>query len=58
VPAPIGLVGDLLGGDLVDAALGEELTGGCGDAVELLLLVPLARPGDLEARGMAAALRC
>ena len=40
--ADVGLVGDLLGGDLVDAVLGEQLAGGGGDAVELLLLVPLA----------------
>jgi hypothetical protein len=41
----VGIVGDLLGGDLVDAVPGEEFTGGGGDAVELLLLVPLA-PSD------------
>ena len=43
--ADVGLVGDLLGGDLVDAVLGEELAGGGGDAVELVLLVPLAPTG-------------
>ena len=43
--ADVGLVGDLLGGDLVDAVFGEQLAGGSDDAVELVLLVPLA-PSD------------
>ncbi|SDD38569.1 short chain dehydrogenase [Glycomyces harbinensis] len=37
----IGPVGDLLRGDLVDPALGEQRTGRGRDALELLLLVPL-----------------
>jgi hypothetical protein len=43
--ADVGLIGDLLGGDVIDAVLGEQLAGGGDDAVELLLLVPLAPPG-------------
>ncbi|MNW61195.1 hypothetical protein D3C74_392350 [compost metagenome] len=45
--ADVGLVGDLLGGDVVDAVLGEELSGGGGDAVELVLLVPFASTDGL-----------
>jgi len=41
----VGPVGDLLGGDLINAVFGEELESGGGDAVELVLLVPLA-PSD------------
>ena len=43
--ADVGLLGDLLRGDLVDAVLGEEFSRGGGDAFELDLLVPLA-PSD------------
>ena len=46
--ADVGLFGDLLGGDLVDAVFGEELAGGGRDAVELFLLVPLTSPHSLR----------
>lgn len=36
----VGLLSHLLGGDLVHAVLSEELSGGSGDAVKLLLLIP------------------
>ena len=42
--ADICLLGDLLGGDVVDAVLREQLSRGRGDALELLLLVALAAP--------------
>ena len=50
--ADVGLVGDLLGRDLVDAMLREELAGRGGDAVQLVLLVPLAPSDRLWARAM------
>ena len=43
--AYVGLVGYLLGRDLIDAVQGEQLAGGSADAVELVLFVPLA-PSD------------
>ncbi len=43
--ADVGLVGDLLRGDVVDTVLGEEFSRGGGDAFELGLLVPRA-PSD------------
>ena len=43
--ADVRLVGDLLGRDILDAVLGEQLAGGRGDTVQLLLLVPLT-PSD------------
>ena len=46
----VGLVGDLLRGDLVDPVLGEELASGGGDAVELVLLVALTPPDRLVGR--------
>ena len=49
--ADVGLVCDLLGGDLVDAMLREELGGRGGDAVQLVLLVPLASSDRLWGEG-------
>ena len=48
--ADVGFVGDLLGCDLVDAVLGEELARGSDDAVKLVLLVPLATSDGLVDR--------
>lgn len=46
--ANVGLVGDLLSGDLINTMLGEKLTGGGCNAVELGLLVPLASSDRLR----------
>ena len=54
VPVPMSAFGDLLGGDLVDAVLREELAGCGGDAVQLVLLDPLAPSDPAVGRGQDA----